>query len=131
MFDLLSIVGSALIGDIIKRVIAAGMEWGRKRRKPSPDEVKQKVEDLVASAAKATPLPESLPASDQRIVIQGLAELTLPTFEQVVKYSPNTQAVVRAARGTAKKAAPKKAAKKKAAKKAARKKAAKKALKKK
>jgi hypothetical protein len=120
MFDLLSTIGSAVIGDIIKRVIAAGMEWGKKRKKPPREEVKQKVEDLVANAAKTAPLPESLPASDQQIVIKGLAELTLPTFEQVVKYSPNTQKIVRAVRGV-RKGAPKKTARK--AKKAAKKKA--------
>ena len=72
------------------------------------------------TAAKAAPLPESLPAADQRRIISGIAELALPTFEQVVEYSPNTQRVVQAARGAVKKAA-KKAAKKGPARRAAKK----------
>jgi hypothetical protein len=128
MFDLLASIGSAVVGDIIKRAISAGMDWGKHRKKPPASAVRQKVEEFVADAAKTAPLPESLPAADQRRIISGIAELTLPTFEQVVEYSPNTQRVVRAARGAVKKTA-KKAAAKKAAKKAPARRAAKKASK--
>jgi hypothetical protein len=115
MFDLLASIGSAVVGDIMKRAIAAGIDWGKRRKKPPPEEVRQKIEEFVGHAAKAAPLPESLPASDQQRIISGIAELALPTFEQVVEYSPNTQRVVHAARGAVKKAAAKKAAPKKAA----------------
>jgi hypothetical protein len=126
MFDLLAIIGSAVVGDIIKRAISAGMDWGKRRKKPPAAEVRQKVEEFVADAAKAAPLPKSLPAADQRRIVSGIAELALPTFEQVVEYSPNTQRVVHAARVAVKKAA-KKAAAKKTAKKAPAHRAAKKA----
>jgi len=124
MFDLLASIGSAAVGDIIKRAISAGIDWGKRRKKPPIEEVRQKVEEFVADAAQVAPFPESLPAADQKRIIAGIAELTLPTFEQVVEYSPNTQRVVHAARSVAKKgAAPAKKAAKKVSRKAAPKKA--------
>ncbi len=123
MFDLLAIIGSAAVGDIIKRAISAGINWGKRRKKPPAEEVRQKVEEFVADAAQAAAIPESLPAADQKRIIAGIAELALPTFEQVVEYSPNTQRVVHAARGVAKAAPAKKAARKALAGKAAPKKA--------
>lgn len=92
MFDLLASIGSAAIGDIIKRAIAAGIDWGKRRKKPPSEEVRKKVEELVAAAAKKTPLPES--TAEQQRIIGGITELTLPTFEQVVDYSPNTRGIV-------------------------------------
>jgi hypothetical protein len=68
------------------------------------------VEELVAAAAKKTPLPES--AAEQQRIISGITELTLPTFEQVVDYSPNTRGILHAARSAVKKVAPRKASKK-------------------
>lgn len=120
MFDLLASLGSAVVGDIIKRAISAGIEWGKRRKKPSAEEVRQKVEEFVADAAYRAPLPESLPAANQRRMITGITELTLPTFEQVVEYSLNTQRVMHAARRVAKKAPAKKAAARKATPKKAR-----------
>jgi hypothetical protein len=128
VFDLLAIIGSAVVGDINKRVISAGIGWGKRRKKPPAEEVRRKVEEFVADAAKTALLPESLPAADQHRVISGIAEPALPTFEQVVEYSPSTQCVVHAARGAVKKAA-KKAAVKKAAKRVSARKAVKKAAK--
>lgn len=120
MFDLLASVGSALVGDIIKRAISAGIDWGKRHKKPPAEEVRQKVEEFVADAARSAPLPESLPAADQQRIITGITELTLPTFEQVVEYSSSTQRVMHAARRVAKKAPAKKAAARKAAPKKAR-----------
>jgi hypothetical protein len=114
MFDLLAIIGSAAIGDIIKRAIAAGIEWGKRRKKPPDEEVRQKVEELVAAAAKTTPLPKS--TEEQQRIISGIAELTLPTFEEIVEYSSNTRGIMHAGRRAAKKVAAKKATPKKASK---------------
>jgi dsRNA-specific ribonuclease len=127
VFDLLASIGSAVVGDIIKRAIAAGIDWGKRRNQPRPTEVRQKVEELVADAASAAAVTPNLSTADQQRIISEIAELTLPTFEQVVEYSLSTQRVVTAARGVAKKAPAKKAGGKKApAKKAASKKAFKK-----
>jgi DNA-binding protein HU-beta len=123
MFDLLATIGSAVVGDIIKRAVSVGIGWGKRRKKPTAEEVRQKVEEFVADAAQTTPFPESLPAADQKRIIAGIAELTLPTFEQVVEYSPSTQRIVNAARRVAKRAPAKKAARKALARKAAPKKA--------
>jgi formate dehydrogenase maturation protein FdhE len=108
-------MGSAVVGDIIKRAIAAGIEWGKRRKKPPSKEIKQKVEEFVADATRTAPLPESLPAADQLRMISGIAELALPTFEEVVEYSPYTQRIVHAARAAVKKAPAKKGVAKKAA----------------
>jgi hypothetical protein len=104
------------LGGLIKLVFSLGLDWlkGRKK-KPSPNEVKQKVEELAAEAT-TTALPD-LSVKDQRLLAGQIAELTLPSFEQVVQYSPNTQRVITAARKVPakKKGPPRKRVTKKAA----------------
>jgi uncharacterized radical SAM superfamily Fe-S cluster-containing enzyme len=104
MIDILWTIETKLIGDMISRVLSAAWEWWRERRKkPSPDEVKQKVKAFAAEATKTVVPTGTLSAQDQRRLAGQIAELTLPSFEQVVQYSPNTQPVMLVARKAAKK----------------------------
>jgi hypothetical protein len=105
MFDLLGQIELLTIGEIIKRTIAAGAEWAKRRKKPAAEKVKEKVEELVADAADTVLPTSALPADDRRRLVADIAELALPTFEQVVEYSPNTRRVMYVAK---KGAAPKK-----------------------
>lgn len=103
MFDLLSAVGSALVGDVIKRVIASGLEWAKGQPKPVPEKVEKKVENLVAEH-----IPASVPPDMRAEVISAVTQLAMPTFAEIVQYSPNTSRIISAAkRAPAKKAAKK------------------------
>ena len=102
MFDLLASIGSAAISDIIKRAIAAGIDWGKRRKKPPSEEVAAKGGGIGCRRGEedaTTGIDRRATAHNQRIT-----ELTLPTFEQVVDYSPNTRGIVHAARSAVKKA---------------------------
>lgn len=125
MFDILATIGVAAISEIIKQTVAKATEWAKSRKKPAPEVVNQKVEEIVANATTAV-LQDALAPGDRQRVVAGLIDVVRPTLEQVMEYSPNTQRIIYAARGVAvKKAAPKKAAAKRASpKKAAMKKSA-------
>jgi hypothetical protein len=115
MFDILATMGGAAIGEIIKQAVSHAMSWAKSRKKPAPDVVSKKVEEIVTNATNAV-VPDALAAEERQRVISGLIDVVRPTLEQVMEYSPNTQRIIYAARKVSvKKAAPKKAAVKKAA----------------
>jgi hypothetical protein len=120
MFDILATMGVAAIGEIIKQSVSGAVSWAKGRKKPAPEVVSQKVEELVTKATEKV-VPDSLAPEDRQRIVTGLIDVVRPTLDQVMQYSPNTAQIVYAVRhgGPVKKAAPKKAAAKKAVRKAA------------
>lgn len=127
MFDVLSTMGAAAIGEIIKQSVAGAINWAKGRKKPAPAVIEQKVEQIVSGATNKV-VPDALTPEDRQRIVSGLIDVVRPTLDQVMEYSPNTQRIVNVARKVAAKSAPaKRVAPKKMAAKKAMKKSAKKA----
>ncbi|MBV8072427.1 MAG: hypothetical protein JO270_21165 [Acidobacteriaceae bacterium] len=47
MFDILATMGVAAIGEIMKQSISNAITWAKGRKKPAPDVVDQKIEQIV------------------------------------------------------------------------------------
>jgi hypothetical protein len=110
MVELFSIIEHAALGEIIKRVITGVVDWAKGRKKPAPEKVQEKIEDLVNKN-----LPQSIPIEERLAVVSSLTTIVMPTLEQIAVYSPNTARIIAAAKKTvAKKAVAKKSVVRKA-----------------
>ncbi len=92
MVEILGFMEHAALGEVIKQVIAKGVEWMKiSRTKPQARTIEAKVQELVAETVE---VPASMGKVEKRKLIAGVTELTLPTFQQVVLYSPNTTKIL-------------------------------------
>ncbi len=119
MIEVLAAIEHAALGEIIKRVITGAINWAKGRKEPTPEVVGLKLEELADR--NLSPL---IPPENRQAAISSVVELAKPTFEEIVRYSPNVHWVMAAVKkAAAKKAATKKDAPKKAGKKGAKKRA--------
>ena len=72
------------------------LSWAKGRKKPAPEVVSQKVEELVTKATEKV-APDCLAPEDRQRVVTGLIDVVRPTMDQVTQYSPNTAQIVYAA----------------------------------
>jgi len=121
MDPLLAKLGADVIGQILKKVLKAALSWAENRHEPTSDIVELKLSQIAEKV-----LADAIPAEHRPAAASSVVNLVLPTYEQVVEYSPTAQKIIAAMKkAPAKKAAARKApAKKAAAKKAPAKKAA-------
>jgi hypothetical protein len=104
MIELLSIIEHAALGEIIKRVITGAADWAKKLRKPKASVIEKKLVELADKS-----LPASIPPENREAAIASVVELVKPTFDEIVRYSPNVHNVMMAAKKAVKKAPAKKA----------------------
>ena len=104
-------LGTAAAGEIVKQMIAGGIEWGKNRKAPS-----SQIIELTLGKIAERNLPDSVRSEDRRAVVTSLVELAKPTFEQIVEFNPITQRVIaHGKKSSTKKTAAKKAPAKKSA----------------
>jgi hypothetical protein len=112
MLHLLATLGTTALGEIVKKMVTGGIEWAAKRKKPAPAKVEEKLGEIADKN-----LPDTIPADQRQAVVMSLTDLVMPTFEQIVEYSPNARHVISAAKRTLAKKSSAKWSVKKAAKK--------------
>jgi hypothetical protein len=107
MLQLLASLGTRALAEIVKKMVTGALKWAENREEPMPELVELK----LGTIAKKN-LPDSIPPNKREAVVTSLVDLVMPTFEQIVEYSPNTRQVITAAKRASAKKAIKKAAKK-------------------
>jgi hypothetical protein len=93
MLHLLATLGTTALGEIVKKMITGALKWAEKREEPEPHIVELKLSKIADKN-----LPDSIPADQRQAVVTSLVDLVMPTFEQIVEYSPTTQKIISATR---------------------------------
>ena len=110
MFEtVLAYLGKTFLTELLKKIASAGLD--RAGEKMSKAQMRHEVEGIVRLNLE---LPPSTPKAETEKLVSTVTSVVLPTFEEIVRFDPNTNRIVYAAKAASKTAPAKKAVARKA-----------------
>jgi hypothetical protein len=89
MGRILAKLGVVALSEIMKAMFKEGLKWAKNRKEPEPDIIELKLSKIADKN-----LPDSISVDQRQAVVTSLVSLVMPTFEQIVEFSPTTQKII-------------------------------------